>query len=91
MHLHFYLGNLPIFNLAKWKVHPKLLKQVLDSFIAPSTGLLKSSKFLYTLHIPTYIIMYLNFQPIQSVSLPLRPGHFRVAGISFYIQNPRRF
>src|SRR5882762_9922859 len=89
MRLYFYLKKLLTFSLAKRKVHSKLLKQALDSFIAHFTGLLKSSKFLYTLHIPTYIILYLNFGQIQSVSLTLRPGHFRVAGISFYIRNPR--
>lgn len=91
MPLYFYLETLPTFSLAKPKVHSKLLKQAVDSFIAPSTGLPKSSKFLYTLHISTYIILHLNFEQIQSVSLALRPGHFRVAGISFYIRNPRRF
>ena len=91
MCLSFHLKKLLIFSLAKPKVHSKLLKQALDSFIAHSTGLLKSSKFLYTLHIPTYIILYLNFGQIQSVSLALRPGHFRVAEITFYIRNPRWF
>ena len=91
MCLSFHLKKLLIFSLAKRKVHSELLKQALDSFIAHSTGLLKSSKFLYTLHIPTYIILYLNFGQIQSVSLALRPGHFRVAEISFYIRNPRWF
>ena len=91
MPLYFYLKTLLTFSLAKRKVHSKLLKQALDSFIAPSTGLLKSSKFPYTLHIPTYILLYSNFWQIQFVSLALRPGHFRVAGISFYIRNPRWF
>ena len=34
---------------AKQNIHWKLLKQALNSFIAPSTGLIKSWEFLYTL------------------------------------------
>ena len=72
-------------------VHSSLLKQALDSLIVYSTGILKSPNILYTLPIPTYTFLSFYCKQIQSVSLVLRPGHFRVAEISFYIDNPRQF
>jgi len=89
--LKFYLEQLPTFSLAKGKVHSKSTKQALDKFIAPSTGFLKLLIFIYALHTPTDIILYFYFAQIHSVSLALRPGHFKVAGIPFYIQIPRPF
>ena len=72
-------------------VHSSLLKRALDSFIAYSTGILKSPNISNTLFILTYTFIYFCYKQIQSVSLVLRPGHFRVAEISFYINNPRQF
>jgi hypothetical protein len=67
------------------KIHAKLPKQALDIFIAPPTGLLNSSNFRFRLPIPTFIMLYFYFEQIESADLTLRPGHFRVAEISFYI------
>ena len=67
-------------------MHSKLPKRDLDSFIVPSTGLLKSSYFLCTLPILTYMMLLFHFEQIQSVSVALRAGHLRVAGISFYMR-----
>jgi hypothetical protein len=72
-------------------VPSKQPKPALDSFIAPPTELLKSSEFKSTLLIPTYTILYFYLEHIQSLSLALRPWHFRVAEISFYIENPHQF
>jgi len=49
-----------------------------------STGLLKSSKYLYVL--PTYMKTFLDFyfEQLQSVSLAIPPFRFRIADISFY-------
>jgi hypothetical protein len=63
-----------------------MLKQALNGLIAPSTGLLKSWEFLYTLTIWTYIILHFHFAKKQYVSLALKKGHLRVKEISFYIQ-----
>src|SRR6267154_6845832 len=55
----------------------------LNSFIALSTGLLKSSEFVDTLAMQIYIILHFYFEQKRSMSLALRQGHFRSAGISF--------
>jgi len=70
-------------------VHSSLLKQALGSFIAYSTGILKSPNILYTLPILIITLLYFYCKQIRPVSLVLKPGHFRVSGISFYIQIPR--
>jgi len=72
-------------------VHSSLLKQAFDSFIAYSTGILKSPNILYTLPILTYTLLSFYYKQIQSVSLVLRPGHFRVVEILFYIKTPHQF
>jgi len=83
--LRFLFGTITHIQSAKGKVHSKSTKQALDKFIAPSTGFLKLLIFIYALHTPTYTILYFYFVQIHSVSLALRPGHFKVAGIPFYI------
>ena len=72
-------------------VHSSLLKRALDSFIAYSTGILKSPNISNTLFILTYTFIYFCYKQIRSVSLVLRPGHFGVAENSIYINNPRQF
>jgi len=69
-------------------VHLSLLKQALDSFITYSTGILKSPNILYALLILIYTLLYSYCKQIQSVSLVLKPGHFRVVKIYIYIKIP---
>jgi len=81
--------EITIISFAKWNIHWKLWNQALNSFIAASTDLLKLSKFVYTLTMSRCIIHHSEHK--QPVSPAVRWGHFRVARISFYIQNPRQF
>ena len=80
-----------LYTLAKWKIHWKLLKQALNSFIAPYTGFLKSWNFFYTLAILKFMMLHCYSKKNNPVSLALRQRHFRVTRISFYIQIPHRF
>ena len=50
--------QLQLFRFAEWNIHCKLQKQALNSFIAPSTDLLKLSKFLYTPTMSRCIILH---------------------------------
>ena len=88
---YFNFDRCKFWSLAKTTVHSSLLKRALDSFIAYSTGILKSPNISNTLFILTYTFIYFCYKQIRSVSLVLRPGHFRVAENSFYINNPRQF
>ena len=76
------------FTCTKLNIHGKELEQALNSFIAPSTSFLKSTKFVNTLALHLYII--LNFILTKNNLWVLLWGK----GISeeeFYIQNPRQF
>jgi hypothetical protein len=68
-----------------------LLNQALDSFITYSTDIIKLPNILYTLPILIYTFMCFHYKQIGSVSLVLRPGHFGVAKISFFIKTPCQF
>jgi hypothetical protein len=63
----------------------------LDFDVAFSTGLLKSCKYSYMLLTYINVSTYLYFEKLQSARQAIPPFHFRVADITFYIENPHRF
>jgi hypothetical protein len=77
MHKNIYIfpEQLQLFSHTKGKAHLKQPKQVLDSFIAPSKGLLKLLKFAYALLVSIYIMLHFYLENIQSLSFALRPWH----------------
>src|ERR1700720_3161725 len=75
-----------LFSVTMGKMHAKMPKYALDIFIGSPTGLLKSLNFQCRLPIQTFVTLYFYFEQIQSADLTLRPGCFRVAKISFYIE-----
>jgi hypothetical protein len=62
-----------------------------DFDAAFSTGILKFCKYLYTLFTYINVILYFYFEKLRSVSHAIPPFRCRVADITFYIENPRRF
>jgi hypothetical protein len=75
--LNFFSEQLQLFSHVKGKTHSKQPKQALDSFIAPSIGLLKLSQFAYALLVSIYIMPHFHLEHIQSLSLALRPWHIK--------------
>jgi len=63
----------------------------LDFDVAFSKNLLKSYEYLYMLLTYINVFTYFYLEKLQSVSQAIPPFHFRVADITFYIENPRRF
>ena len=67
------------------------LNSNIDIGVALSTGLVKSQKYFLVLYTYIKTFLHFHFEQFKLVGVAIQAFRFRVAKISFYIDNPRRF
>jgi hypothetical protein len=83
--IYFYFELIHIVRVAMHRLHFKVPKTNIADFISYSTVLLKYWIILCTLSVYIVALLYFYFKQVCHVELAIRPLHFEVTKISFFV------